>query len=505
MILSTVQRRGAWLLYYIFLAALLAANSFGYLDPDFGWHLKVGETIARERSVPSEQLYMWSLGEAHWVDHEWLSNLITYGLWSLGGYVAVSVFFILLPLISLALINRYVFNNYLHKTREQVAFACFGTAALFACLPHFGVRMQEFSFLFFSILLIIIDQYRRTLNLKNIYWLIPLLFVWACTHGSFLIGVATVLGWIFYELLFKRRKTNKYIFLIGALAIAATLATPYGLKLYSFLSDYGTNRYYLSHIEEWRSPYSHSIRYDQIIYTLISFTLMLGAWLFSKQRWPLWQFLILMALLAAATRSVRHFPLLAVGTLLFALPNPLSNLLNKTLPYSKMLNNLLIVCLFLASLGLVAQSKFTKNPFQSYCQNFPCGAVQFLRDKAEYSSLKLFNDYGWGGYLIAARPEQKVFIDGRLPQYPFAGHTMLEEYSEFFKIGNSEKKLDEYGIELIMFKSKEKPFEPDWIERFVLGKEYKTRFNPLIEFLKNSQRWKVIYSDETATLYARVN
>ncbi len=489
-------------LYYIFLACLLAANSFGYLDPDFGWHLRVGEEIAANWSVPDKQLYMWSLGDSSWVDHEWLSNLLTFGLWSIGGYAAVTVFFIILPLLGILILNSYVFKNYLTKTREQVTFAILEFVALFGCLPHFGVRMQEFSFVLIILLFISIDSYRRTKKTSIALWVIPLLYFWACLHGSFLIGIATAIGWLGYEL-FTRDKGNKIkLSIIIACAIAATFITPYGLKLYSFLGDYGTNRYYLSHIEEWRSPYSHQIRYDQILFTLVSVSLLLGAWIFSKKRLPLWQFAIVAALLIATTRSVRHFPLFAVASLLFVAPLALRPLLEHSKPLrSTYVRYSLLACLVLASCGLLARTNYTNEPLRSYCDTFPCGAVQFLKQHPEYTKLKLFNDYGWGGYLIAALPEQKVFIDGRLPQYPFAGQTMLEEYSDFFKTDNSGKKLSEYGIELVLFKTKEKPFEPDFFERHFLGKTSSERKNPFIEYIKNSKDWERLYSDDTATLY----
>jgi len=501
--LSISLRRAAWLLYYIFLACLLTANSFGYLDPDFGWHLRVGEQIATTHSLPSQQLYMWSLGDRTWVDHEWLSNLITFGLWRIGGYLSVSIFFILLPLIGILILNRYIFAQYLSAARERISFAALETLAIFGCLPHFGVRMQEFSFVLIIFLFIIIDAYRRRKNSALALWIIPLLFLWACLHGSFLIGVATVIGWLGYELFTRDKGNNIKLFIIAIFAIAATFFTPYGLKLYSFLGDYGSNRYYLSHIEEWRSPYSHHIRYDQILYSLLTVTLITGAWIFSKKRLPLWQFAIVAALLLAASRSVRHFPLFAAGSLLFAAPLALRALFEKNkFQASSSLSFILTACLLLSSLGLISQTTISDQPLRSYCDKYPCGAVQFLKDHPDYRKLKLFNDYGWGGYLIAALPEQKVFIDGRLPQYPFAGHTMLEEYSDFFKTDNAEKKLSEYGIELVLFKTKEKPFEPDFFERFVLGEKKQEQINPFIEYLRNSDSWEKIYSDDTATLYS---
>jgi len=44
--------------------------------------------------------------------------------------------------------------------------------------------------------------------------------------------------------------------------------------------------------------------------------------------------------------------------------------------------------------------------------NYPVEAVNYLKE--EHISGRLFNDYGWGGYIIWQAPEIKVFIDGRM-------------------------------------------------------------------------------------------
>ncbi len=58
-----------WALFYLFVFSFLACNSFSYLDPDFGWHLRFGQIIWESRSLPHDQIFMWSLGGQQWVDH----------------------------------------------------------------------------------------------------------------------------------------------------------------------------------------------------------------------------------------------------------------------------------------------------------------------------------------------------------------------------------------------------------------------------------------------------
>jgi len=111
----------------------------------------------------------------------------------------------------------------------------------------------------------------------------------------------------------------------------------------------------------------------------------------------------------------------------------------------------LLFCLFLASLSQIVQAKLTAKPFDNFCNNYPCGAVKFLKTNLQYDSLKLFNSYNYGGYLIWVYPERKLFIDGRLPQISFAEITFLEEYYKFFdKKEDIKKKLVQYNIGLVL-------------------------------------------------------
>lgn len=509
----------AFIVFYLTLGSILGLNSFGYLDPDFGWHLKVGEKIAETVAVPSDQIYMWSLSGQNWVDHEWLSNLLTFVLWQQGGYIAISLFFILLPLLGLILLNRHVFTRYLKTGLEQSVFCIFELGAIIACLPHFGVRLQEFAFVFLIILLTQIDRFRLDKKIKQIIWLPILLFIWACLHGSYLIGVAITLGWLAYELILffwpwltkklaEHSVSKKQIIILSSIviiAVGATLITPYGTKLYAFLSDYASNRYYMSHIQEWRSPFKTPFRYDQIIYSLLVVVFACGAMLSLKKFPKLWQGVLLLLLLLMSARSVRHFPLWAVVSLLFAVPLIISPALSKRrVPYPRISSSVIILALLALCITSLAHTKITNDPFGYYCNNYPCAAVRFLREHPEYQTLRIFNHYGWGGYIIGVWPEQRLFIDGRLPQYPFNNRTILEEYNDFFNKDRLGEKLAEHKIEMVIFKPGGDNYKPDFIERYILGRTERQYKNELIEYLNgNSASWKVVFEDSVAKIWVK--
>ena len=150
-----------WLLFYILIFFLLLHNSFSYLDPDLGWHLKAGENIIETGSLPHINNYNYTLQGKHWVDHEWLIDVFSFWIYDNFGYIALSVFFALLTVLTLAIWHLFIQKNYLKNKRGLIFVMVFLLWGVFAISPHFGVRMQEITFLNLALLLIILFYYNN--------------------------------------------------------------------------------------------------------------------------------------------------------------------------------------------------------------------------------------------------------------------------------------------------------------------------------------------------------
>src|SRR3989338_3552203 len=62
------------------------------VDPDLGWHLRIGQQILETKSAPHLDNLSWSMAGHEWVDHEWLTNafmafLYNHGLWWLAIFI----------------------------------------------------------------------------------------------------------------------------------------------------------------------------------------------------------------------------------------------------------------------------------------------------------------------------------------------------------------------------------------------------------------------------------
>lgn len=514
-----------WILFYLFFFGLILSYSLSYLDPDFGWHLKVGQEIAQTGAVPHLNNYNYTF-TGSWVDHEWLSNFLVYQIYSRFGYLALNVALAALIIIVLFILNLFI-RSTVSKNISPVLLMGLEGLGIIASLPHFGVRIQEVALLFLLVLLIIIYFYNKTKDWRLLVALPLCLYVWASLHASFLIGFFIVFAFVFIKLAetviyrfwrfarwdFSQSLSYREIGLFSAsavLSLGATFFTPYRAELYAFLGGYG-NTVYFSYIDEWLSQFSFPFYYWQLAYlALVCLALLIYLYdIYHRRNWKfnVWKFFIVSLFFGLAFKSRRHFPLLFISSLPFLAEIYFVSLRAKKLNKVNIwLSGYLLGCFFLITFSQFLQIKAVSNPFTGFCRDYPCGAVEFLKSKPAYANYNIFNNYGWGGYLIAVYPEKKLFIDGRLPQVNFSGHTFLEEYLEFSKKGGSPaSQIAKYDIKLVLLPTSSHNLTAKPWEKFIFGIKDSdlVAVNRFRDYLLISPDWQRVYYDPVASVFIK--
>jgi len=529
-----------WLVFYLLIFSFLLFNSFNYLDPDLGWHLRVGRDILATRSVPHAENYDYTMEGRTWVDHEWLPNAAMYWVYDHWGYIALNILFALLIILTLVILNIFIYRSLPNappaaRTGLLMFFQLFG---IFAAQPHLGIRIQEIALLFIVLLLLIIWRYIRTGNRRILFWLPPLFFLWANMHGSFLIGIFILFFTAamkaaenilakyktFAFLDFRRRLNFRQITALAAfslLSAAATLLNPYGIRLYVLLGGYADN-FYMGHIAEWLPAYYRPLEYAQLIYCALFSAIIILMTVFAltardreENKIDLWYYALSLFFLVLAFKSKRHFPPFFVISLLLmvdflcrnigALPPRLAGALGN----NRLVKTFVYIGAVISISGLAAQTNFTGDPFASprLCRRFPCGAVSWLKVEAENHNLIIFNEYGWGGYLVWNWPEEKIFIDGRFPQYPLENKSFLEEYFEFSSKDEetTAAKLNQYGINAVLLPRPQKQ-KLDWFEKYILQideDKINESENYLRDYLSSADDWQLTYNDNASIIYMK--
>lgn len=530
-------------LFYILFFLLLLKNSLSYLDPDFPWHLKAGEEIYLNKQVnlTDEYNYVFENTDKNWTNHEWLSDFLIFIINNNYGYLVLNIIFASIIIFCLININNFIEKEIVNNKNFIFLLFIIEIIGLKAMFPHLGIRIQELSILFLSSLLIFIYFFEKNSiekkykNYKNLLFLSFLIYSWANLHASFLIGIFILFFYlavkisekIIYEKIFflkkflekfinfkniLTKKDLKTFFIIILISSSTSLLTPYGLKLFKFLYSY-QNTAYLKIISEWLPQYYFPFLYWQFFYIGLIMAIIILYFINEKKekKLDIWSFAILFLFLYLSIKSKRHFPLLFISSLpiiSFIIYNDFRDLfLNiKKQKIDLFLKIYLIISLIAVSCLLIISINWKSDPFSSFCHDYPCQAIDFLKNNSKASETRVFNNYAWGGFMIHQYPEQKIFIDGRQPQKKLNNHSYLEEYMLFFT-GNQElleEKIKEYQINLF-FIQKNPDIKLNWIDKNILkmeSREIKINQN-LINFLESSKNWEKIYEDKISIIYKK--
>ena len=480
-----------WLLFFI--KGLIS------LDPDFGWHIRMGQLILAS-GIPAKDPFSYTMPSFPFVDHEWLTNFILYMLYSSIGYVGLSVMFATLALLAL-LID-------LPKKLLQFSLAPLLLSAAII-LPFSGIRPQVITWLMLSILL---NYLFRPEIWKKVRFFIPIFFtLWANLHGGFAIGIAfLVLNTILS--VWQTRKIDLVDLLVTIASIAATLINPYGIRLWGEvwmqISDGSLHftiaewvpilfRFDLAYLFlattslvlmfKYRSKFSLKEK--------IFFGLLLIMGLSSQRHVPLW-------IVVGLSLSVKAIYILSEDVKKYRLGNERFVKVNKFFLIAAFL-----VFMFQCGWIFISVKKISEDNF------YPKQAITFIKD--HYFAGELFAPYDFGGYLIWKLPEKKVFVDGRMPSWRYVGpgkessyayrdyNEILfgkEDFKDFFK---------KYNITTVLW-IKPAPQKDSDILKFIssfhltlLNQIFNLQESKIFVQKLENEGWKQLYQDQIAVIYQR--
>ncbi len=457
-------------------------------DPDFWWHLRSGQLIAQTHSIPHTDPFSFTKAGGDWISQEWLSDLLIYGLFRLGGYG------LLIFIFSVIATGSFIFAHlrYLPETRPSVAGFILLLGA-FASAPFWGVRPQMISLFMTSLFLFLLDRYQRDGKVKFLVPLPLITLIWVNLHAGYFLGLALIgifiVGGLAEMLSAKFHKvgitaglpTPKTILILcGCLgaSILAALVNPNGFHIIIYPFQTLTSPPTQQFIQEWFSPDFHQLVLQPFALLILA---LLGLGMVSKKPIAPTNILLTLVFVYASLRSVRNVPLFAiiaipvlaeqVGSLL-KIPSEQrapSRLVRLTGP-------ILLVCLVVVAslrLGQVVQEQ----P-KAEAKNFPKMAVDWMLENKPKGNL--FNTYNWGGYLIwRMYPEYLVYIDGRTEVY---GDAFLYDYASIYRAEPGwEEKLNLQAIKLVLVESD----------------------SLLAKILRQSPSWKIAFEDKTSIIFNR--
>jgi hypothetical protein len=469
--------------------AILAILVAPVQDPDFWWHLRIGEWMLQSRALPSHDIFTYTATAHTWTDHEYLTEVLMALAYRAGGPLALSIGFGFLTWVGFWVI-------YLTARGGRQPYVVVGLGLAIGAIaggPIWGPRAQMITFFLTCVELYwlrgYLDGRSRALN-----WFPLLMVVWANLHGGWVVGflflgiglASEIIQWA------VDRSSNVHAFHVRRLAIitvaslAAVMATPHGVGLYLYPFQTQGSEAQQRLIVEWFSPDFHQTYlkpFEAMLFLLFAS--------FTVRRPRLYDFMLTLGVLALSLQSVRHIALFVAATTpilvrqLGGIWRSLATRYNLRLaqpsgsPVLMAVTALVLVAITAATAIRVAGHEAQQRELTR--TSFPVGAADWLAAHPEVGH-RMYNQYGWGGYLVDRfypDSNRRVFIFG---EAALMGDSLLQEYQDVQTIRPDWRQvLDRYRVDYVVYNKGE----------------------ALANVLATQPDWDRVYEDDVAVIYVR--
>jgi Flp pilus assembly protein TadD len=438
------------------------ASVFPLNSLDIWWHLKTGENILATGTVPHRDIFTYTANGRTWITHEWLSGILFFGIYTLGGPNLLVLFKALLTSAAMSLgAAAGLVGNGGRQRLPGVAVGVLLGGLLLAQRAYARPHLITAVFLAATLLLLRLET--TTPKGRRFWAMVPLFVLWANLHSGFVLGLALIvlywlgeafgikLGWNASNLAEKRSfepvDWRGRLVVLGA-TVLGTLLNPHHLHAFLYPFNLLGREEVRDHIIELRSVFHPAFSGALFLKVLVATGLVLLVALISARRnWCLAVLVPGAVFGLIALNSMRGLTEFAVLVPAIIGLHGVRLARHRRVALATMAAVILLaitVGVKLQRQGMPLGSDTYQSPgFGVNRDQYPAGAVSFFQETQP--SGRLFNILGFGGYLIHELwPQYQVFIDGRLDVFP-AG--FLDSYGNLMRTGVGWDQLcRRYGI-----------------------------------------------------------
>jgi hypothetical protein len=465
---------------------LRGASMFAH-DGDGARHLRLGREIIERGHVLRADVFSHTRGGAPIVLHEWLSEVVLAWADMAAGLPGVAVLAALL--FTVAVLGVYRSAEELGAARPLALGV--GVLALLLQSIHLLPRPHLFTMALAALFMVLLLRFARTERLSALTPLPFLMPIWANLHGGFLLGFVLIGGFFVGAVLGSSefvagRRAARPLGIVLIACVAASLLTPHGLDLWTYTTGHlGTDEFLLAVTEEFRSVDFHR-GYGKVFFVVLFAGPAL--WMTGRVRVSWLGAGLYLFFAASALHSARNIPLFTLAGLpwlavwaqeaLAGGGTTAQRVLARLRRMDRDDRSLRPSPWVLAGAGVIAWAVGAGSALYRFDSTaFPVAAVERLDELG--MSGPVFNQMHWGGYLLYARPDIPVFIDG---QTDFYGEELSREYLAALN-GQAGWRavLDRYDVEWTLIGAGQ----------------------PLVQLLALDPAWRRIYTDDVAAVYRR--
>jgi len=392
-------------------------------QPDTWTHLRTGHEIWEQGSIIDVERFSYTGAGRPWHNHEWLSQLLLYATYALGGPLVATLLTGGCAFLALVASWRMTSARYEWRLGLLLALALLIT-------PAWSVRPQVFTLALLMLAVHLVRSGRSA-------WLPALVVVWANAHGGVLLGVI-VAGVDALDALLWSPARRRRALLVATLCVLAPMLTPLGWHYWPRVAQTVVESQ-AAGIQEFRSSLEPAaVPFWVLLAVLIGL---------AARRWrdipvlePGQRHLVLLAAVLglAGALSVRNVPPFA----LIAAP-AIGVLKGPTLPRQRREPGshvatavVAVACIVMAA---AVGARWSEGGTRIGWQPMSDPVVSAIRTCRG----PLFNTFASGGTLLWFVPDRQVFVDGRVEVYPLE---LLERSRRADLEGDYAALFEDYGI-----------------------------------------------------------
>jgi hypothetical protein len=474
----------------VFLLVALQHGQALLRDGDTGYHIRTGEFIIKNGTIPERDIFSFRSPPIPWVTHEWLSEVIMALVHHASGLTGVVVFFAFI----IATTYLLLFRMLRQESQDVLLGALIVCFAAVSSTPHWLARPHIFSLALTVIWYHLLNdfQYRHK---NRLFWLPLLMVLWVNLHGGYIVGIfllgVYVAGNLVSSITDRGLNAERYLrnakslLLIMTACILVSMINPQGYHILLFPFKVTSDKFLMDHVQEFLSPNFHEpLPFKYLLLLLIA--------IIARSRPTVnWiELILVLTFTYMALYSVRYITLFAIiiGPILIKLIDQMKQELStrvrrfldeRSRRFSQIEEQtsgyfwLMVGVIAVISLGVAGSYQYAFSQ-----KSYPVSAVEFLKKENVIGNTFTHDDFG--DYLIyAAWPQRKVFVDGRTDMY---GSERLKEYLTLAHAMPGWKEIvDKYAFSSILFDT----------------------HSPLANALVEDRNWHLIYSDPLASIFLR--
>lgn len=466
-----------WVFVAVFLP-VVASLQAQLSTVDLAYHIRAGGQMLDTRSILRTDTFTFTGFGREWLNQQWGAQVLLAQMYRWGGWEGLAV----ARAVLVGCIFWFAFLAARAAGAGRRHAAWFTVATFLLTLGGLALRPQLFAMaLFAATVWLVTDRHRH----RGRLWAIPsMVLPWANLHGSFFLP-SLLLGLAWLEDRRSDAVMARKLVWLGAVSLLATLANPWGPRVWEYVWRLSTNDVVTGVIQEWQPTTLREVPGVLFFLSVVAVMAILARKA-SPAPWP--SLLTLTVFFFIGLFAIRGVFWWAIVT-----PPVVARLLADTPPRKRTgfddrlgvppLNRAiaaLLVVLFLLFLPWW-RGRIPLSPSTPLLDEAPLGITRFLA-RTLHSGDRIFNAQIWGSWLEFALPQNPVFADSRIEVLP---ESVWSQYSDISRAKDGwQELLDRWRVVAVV--------------------AHREQQRALIPVIRTDPRWHLAYKDRDGYVFTRV-